>query len=305
MAEIERPALGSPEAAVRSMVNLIATAARVDEEQLAYWLDAYYQLRAAYEHADEAEPFRPAVPPDLEILEALGNKLDAVAKQVENSMGIIGGYFINISGALLNDDGPSRAPAPTEEQEGGRQMADPTEQDWKRAHNDAVDALAYAMAGIAPAHAPASVLTATLDDYAQAALGRKIVYTSPAPTEADETDVTDNNVGNKAAEAEEPTPAILKSSRVLPSADQAAIQSKKRTRSQEAAAADKSQRDYKMRVADRLRQVRANGVTTAQIVEAGHGSVPDGAVLGIVGGEFRPIADYRAIEAALDELETR
>lgn len=106
-------------------------------------------------------------------------------------------------------------------------------------------------------------------------------------------------------ESKELPPAIMKSSRVLPSADQAAIQSKKRTRSQEAAAADKSQRAYKMRVADRLRQVRANGVTTAQIVEAGHGSVPDGAVLGIVGGEFRPIADYRAIEAALDELETR
>ena len=240
MSENERPALGSPEAAVRSMVNLISTAAHVDEEQLAYWLDAYYQLRAAYEHADETEPFRPAVPPDLEVLEALGNKLDAVTDQVQKSMGIIGRYFINISGALLNEGGPSRAPAPTEE-------------DGKPSSG-------------AARHLP--------------------------PEE-----------GN--GESKELPPAILKSSRVLPSADQVAIQSKKRTRSQEAAAADKSQRAYKMRVADRLRQVRAEGVTTAQIVEAGHGSVPDGAVLGIVGGEFRPIADYRAIEAALDELETR
>lgn len=229
MAEIERPALGSPEAAVRSMVNLIATAARVDEEQLAYWLDAYYQLRAAYEHADEAEPLRPAVPPDLEILEALSNKLDRVADQVEKSMGIINTQFLQISGQLLNaaDDKPSSGAA---------------------------------------RHLP--------------------------PEE-----------GN--GESKELPPAIMKSSRVLPSADQAAIQSKKRTRSQEAAAADKSQRAYKIRVADRLRQVRAKGVTTAQIVEAGHGSVPDGAVLGIVGGEFRPIEDYRAIEAALDTLETK
>ena len=226
MSENERPALGSPEAAVRSMVNLIATAARVDEEQLAYWLDAYYQLRAAYEHADEAEPLRPAVPPDLVILEALSNKLDRVADQVEKSMGIINTQFLQISGQLLNADA-QKAAAPAEDQE--------------------------------PEEAPKGALP----------------------------------------------PAIMKSSRVLPSADQAAIQSKKRTRSQEAAAADKSQRAYKMRVADRLRQVRANGVTTAQIVEAGHGSVPDGAVLGIVCGEFRPIADYRAIEAALDELETR
>ena len=222
MNENERPALGSPEAAVRSMVNLISTAAHVDEEQLAYWLDAYYQLRAAYERDDAPAPDRPD-PADL------AGKLDAVAEQITRGMEIISTQVWKISGQLLNaaDDKPSSGAA---------------------------------------RHLP--------------------------PEE-----------GN--GESKELPPAIMKSSRVLPSADQAAIQSKKRTRSQEAAAADKSQRAYKMRVADRLRQVRANGVTTAQIVEAGHGSVPDGAVLGIVGGEFRPIADYRAIEAALDELETR
>ena len=222
MAEIERPALGSPEAAVRSMVNLIATAARVDEEQLAYWLDAYYQLRAAYERDDAPAPGIPD-PADL------AGKLDAVAEQITRGMEIISTQVWKISGQLLNaaDDKPSSGAA---------------------------------------RHLP--------------------------PEE-----------GN--GESKELPPAIMKSSRVLPSADQAAIQSKKRTRSQEAAAADKSQRAYKMRVADRLRQVRANGVTTAQIVEAGHGSVPDGAVLGIVGGEFRPIEDYRAIEAALDTLETK
>lgn len=210
MNENERPELGSPEAAVRSMVNLIATAAHVDEEQLAYWLDAYYQLRAAY----AAE--KGVTADDCYCL------------------------LLRISDTLDAIRWPSRAPEPAEE--AGKPSSG------------------------AARHLP--------------------------PGE-----------GN--GESKELPPAILKSSRVLPSADQAAIQSKKRTRSQEAAAADKSQRAYKMRVADRLRQVRADGVTTAQIVEAGHGSVPDGAVLGIVGGEFRPIADYRAIEAALDELETR
>ena len=222
MSENERPALGSPEAAVRSMVNLIATAARVDEEQLAYWLDAYYQLRAAYERDDAPAPRMPD-PADL------AGKLDAVAEQITRGMEIISTQVWKISGQLLNaaDDKPSSGAARHLPQEEGN------------------------------------------------------------------------------GESKELPPAIMKSSRVLPSADQAAIQSKKRTRSQEAAAADKNQRAYKMRVADRLRQVRANGVTTAQIVEAGHGSVPDGAVLGIVGGEFRPIADYRAIEAALDTLETK
>ena len=45
----DAPALGTAEAAVRSCVNLIATATDLHEEQLAYWLDMYYQLRRAYE----------------------------------------------------------------------------------------------------------------------------------------------------------------------------------------------------------------------------------------------------------------
>ena len=236
MSENERPALGSPEAAVRSMVNLISTAAHVDEEQLAYWLDAYYQLRAAYEHADAPAPDRPD-PADL------AGKLDAVAEQITRGMEIISTQVWKISGQLLN----------------------------------------------AADYKPEALTLDAMQERNAAIFGKSGVF-------------------RKGTDEPEEVPApepVMKSSRVLPSADQAAIQSKKRTRSQEAAAADKSQRAYKMRVADRLRQVRAEGVTTAQIVEAGHGSVPDGAVLGIVGGEFRPIADYRAIEAALDELETR
>ena len=49
------PAIGTPEAAVRSCINLIATATDLREEQLAYWLDMYYQLRRAYE-AEAAQP---------------------------------------------------------------------------------------------------------------------------------------------------------------------------------------------------------------------------------------------------------
>lgn len=46
---IERPVLGTTEAAVRSCVNLIALATHTDEEHLAYWLDLYYQTRVAHE----------------------------------------------------------------------------------------------------------------------------------------------------------------------------------------------------------------------------------------------------------------
>lgn len=43
------PELGTTEAAVRSFVNLFALATKLNEEQLAYWLDCYYQIRAAHE----------------------------------------------------------------------------------------------------------------------------------------------------------------------------------------------------------------------------------------------------------------
>ncbi len=43
------PALGSPEAAVQSAVNLLAKVTGVNESRLAYYLDMYYQLRCRYE----------------------------------------------------------------------------------------------------------------------------------------------------------------------------------------------------------------------------------------------------------------
>ena len=62
------------------------------------------------------------------------------------------------------------------------------------------------------------------------------------------------------------------------------------------------ERAFKMRVADRLRDARANGVKIGDIVTASCGKVPDGAVMTILEGRFRPIADYRALDAALDQL---
>lgn len=47
------PALGTPEAAVQTCVNLIARATGQSEERLAYWLDLYYQVRSAYEAEED------------------------------------------------------------------------------------------------------------------------------------------------------------------------------------------------------------------------------------------------------------
>lgn len=48
--------LGTPEAAVRSCVSLMASVMGQREELLAYWLDLYYQVRAVYERENAAEP---------------------------------------------------------------------------------------------------------------------------------------------------------------------------------------------------------------------------------------------------------
>ena len=49
MNENERPAIGSSEAAVLTVVELIARAANMSEQHLAYWLDLYYQVRSRHE----------------------------------------------------------------------------------------------------------------------------------------------------------------------------------------------------------------------------------------------------------------
>lgn len=51
-----RPALGTTEAGVLGFVHLLSYQLEVTEEYLAYWLDAYYQLRRAYEQEHAPEP---------------------------------------------------------------------------------------------------------------------------------------------------------------------------------------------------------------------------------------------------------
>ena len=53
---MEAPTIGSAEAGVLGLVNLMAFALEIDEEKLAYWLDSYYQLRRQYEAETTPEP---------------------------------------------------------------------------------------------------------------------------------------------------------------------------------------------------------------------------------------------------------
>ena len=51
-----RPELGSAEAGVLGLVNLMSFSLGVDEALLSYWLDSYYQLRLQYERENSPEP---------------------------------------------------------------------------------------------------------------------------------------------------------------------------------------------------------------------------------------------------------
>lgn len=49
MNENEKPEIGTSEAAVLTVVELIARAAQMSEQHMAYWLDLYYQVRSRRE----------------------------------------------------------------------------------------------------------------------------------------------------------------------------------------------------------------------------------------------------------------
>ena len=60
--------IGTREAAVLSCVNVIAAVTAQREEQLAYWLDLYYQVRLAYEREAHPEQFAAAPAPMLPVM---------------------------------------------------------------------------------------------------------------------------------------------------------------------------------------------------------------------------------------------
>lgn len=69
MAETKKETvIGTREAAVLSCVNVIAAVTAQREDQLAYWLDLYYQVRLAYEREAHPEQFQPASAPVLPVM---------------------------------------------------------------------------------------------------------------------------------------------------------------------------------------------------------------------------------------------
>lgn len=208
MNENEKPALGSTEAAVLTVVELIARAAKMSEQHLAYWLDLYYQVRSRYE----------------------------------------------FKRALTLDDMVVKTEWPGPAAEFIKQFAEEEE--------------------------PESV--ERLPDGA---------FKGKTGTFRKGNDEPHDVV------MEEQTP-VMRGRETIKLQERA----KSETRSEAVKKQKAAEREFKIRVAERLREARTHGVKIGEIVTASCGNVPDGAVLTILDGGFRPIADYRALDAALDQL---
>ena len=87
MNENEKPAIGSSEAAVLTVVELIARAAQMSEQHMAYWLDLYYQVRSRHEKImtpkfDDLLIKVETPDPVMEKLDEIGRKLDELHGQL-------------------------------------------------------------------------------------------------------------------------------------------------------------------------------------------------------------------------------
>lgn len=249
MNENEKPALGSTEAAVLTVVELIARAASMSEQHMSYWLDLYYQVRFKLEAAE----IYGELCTKTEEKDAVKYKLDELDGAVRNLQCVVSGML-----TLPEYENPGRT---AEGQREWHSVVPPTP----------------------PDHYPP---------------------VPPRPAGKKEPETEDNTSSDAArhlpleGKAEEDQTPVMRGRETIKLQERA----KSESRSEAVKRQKAEERAFKMRVADRLRDARANGVKIGDIVTASCGKVPDGAVLTILDGGFRPIADYRALDAALDQL---
>lgn len=282
MNENEKPALGSTEAAVLTVVELIARAAQMSEQHMSYWLDLYYQVRFKHEAAEiYGELTERTAGPDpvmarLDELEKKIDELDGVARNLQ--------CVVSDRLSLPEHKNPGR------NAEGPRYwLAKAAADAVRRAENQIAlnEMLAEPRHSIVPPTPP--------DKYPPA---------PPRPAGKKEPETEDNTSSDAARHLplegkaeEEPTP-VMRGRETIKLQERA----KSETRSEAVKKQKAAEREFKIRVAERLREARTHGVKIGDIVTASCGAVPDGAVLTILDGGFRPIADYRALDAALDQL---
>ena len=283
MNEKEMPALGSTEAAVLTVVELIARAAQMSEQHLSYWLDLYYQVRFKHEATEiygELTERTAGPDPVMARLDELEKKIDELKNGVTFKMDVrpVHPYRTSEDVLLIRpQDLPADQNPAAEGPREWHSIVPPTPPDK------------YPPAPPRPAGRIKPEDLAAEPDPAAAFIKQFAEEDedggpsrAPAPTEKAE---------------EDPTP-VLRGRETIKLQERA----KSETRSEAVKKQKAAEREFKIRVAERLREARTHGVKIGDIVTASCGAVPDGAVLTILDGGFRPIADYRALDAALDQL---
>ena len=288
MNENEKPALGSTEAAVLTVVELIARAAQMSEQHVSYWLDLYYQVRFKHEAAEiYGELTERTAGPDPVMA-----RLDELEKKIDELK----------NGVTLKMDVRPVHPAP---------------------YRTAEDVIRIRPEDLAAEQDPAaegprewhSFVPPTPPDHYPPAPPRPAGRIKPEDLTSDQDPAAafikqfaEADEGNTSSDAarhlplegkaeEEPTP-VMRGRETIKLQERAKSESRSEAVKKQKAA----EREFKIRVAERLREARTHGVKVGDIVTASCGAVPDGAVLTILDGGFRPIADYRALDAALDQL---
>lgn len=269
MNENEKPAIGSSEAAVLTVVELIARAAQMSEQHMAYWLDLYYQVRSRHEKImtpNFDDLLIKVESPDhvTEKLDELEKKIDMLEGDARNLQDVVSGMltlpdYKNPGRTAWHSIVPPTPPdhyPPAPPRPAGRIEPAPTE----KAEEE-------------PTQELRQVTPITADDVEQA-----------------------EPVSDAVDDAIEKAAASLK--KRLTGADQRAIQKKAGCRD----GAGYQWREYKRSVLQRLSEARAQGVTSAAIAAASAGKLTENAVMDFLEAAFIPIDDYRELEAALDRL---
>ena len=259
MSENEKPALGSTEAAVLTVVELIARAAQMSEQHMSYWLDLYYQVRFKHEAAEiYGELTERTAAPDPVMA-----RLDELEKKIVELK----------NGVTFKMDVRPVHPAP---------------------YRTAEDVIRIRPEDLASDQDPAAAFIKQFAEEEETESVERLpdgAFKGKTGTFRKGTDEPHDVV------MEDQTP-VMRGRETIKLQERA----KSETRSEAVKKQKAAEREFKIRVAGRLREARTHGVKIGDIVTASCGAVPDGAVLTILDGGFRPIADYRALDAALGQL---
>ena len=278
------PALGTKAAAVaaiESMMFRAIGAKDLEPLQLRYWLDAYYQARKAAEGVIE---MRKAPQPTAPLPITLGGS------EKWSDDGVLRWYYVK----------PLREDPVIDEKPGYNVILRRTEDG--ELEFERVDGTPHQSA--APTASPqgeAPSAEIQVDQFGFEKEGDGAAVSAP-PEQADASDGQEDT-SSVTAEAVTPSPQVegqsepkAKRQRPVSWTDDFEPVERKKSGAAEAAA-------YKREVLARLQEIRSRGVTVPQIVKVAEGNITEDQVRAILEARRVPVAVYRVLSAALDQID--